>query len=247
MKIHLVQGNKCVTQSVQWLVLNTNFTGKRLYTPVNITGCKSFSVYVWFQCTCLNLNLWLCFTWNVKQRRWGGSDSLLVSSVASEQKEGSKVGKEMGCGGGCPPPLRPRFGDITEQHESLECVLNLCSQGHAHLRGRPALVYVQRAVWRHVAPKWWSGCRRGQESWAGETERARFQARGGRIFTLGSRIVILTIVKPIGAVKMTESGSNRLFLSTLETWDMTVDIYLHVQTVCMCFCRANCSKTVFQN
>lgn len=31
-----------------------------------------------------------------------------------------------------------RFGDITEQHESLECVLNLCSQRHTHLRGHPA-------------------------------------------------------------------------------------------------------------
>lgn len=142
-------------------------------------------------------------------------------------------------------PLSLRFGDITEQHESLECVLNLCSQGHTHLRGHPALVYVQRAVWRHAAPKWWSGCRRGQESWAGETERARFQTRGGRIFTRGSRIVILTIVKPTDAVKMTESGSNKLFLSTLETWDIAVDIYLYVQTVYMCFCWPNCSKTVF--
>lgn len=42
---------------------------------------------------------------------------------------------------------------------------------------------------------------------------------------------------------MTESGSNGLFLSTLETWDITADIYLRVQTVYMCFCWANCSKT----
>lgn len=39
-----------------------------------------------------------------------------------------------------------RFGDITEQHESLEWLLNLCSQGHTHLRGRPALVPFQRRL-----------------------------------------------------------------------------------------------------
>lgn len=103
MKRHLLQGNKCVMQSVRWLVSNTSFIHKTLNESVDITDCKSFSVYVWFQHACLNPNLWLCFTWNVKQSRWGGSDSLLVSGVASEQKEGGKVGKEMGCGG-LPPP-----------------------------------------------------------------------------------------------------------------------------------------------
>lgn len=48
---------------------------------------------------------------------------------------------------------RERFGDITEQHENLECVLNLCSQRRTHLRGRPALVHFQTAFWRHVAAK----------------------------------------------------------------------------------------------
>lgn len=52
-----------------------------------------------------------------------------------------------------PRSVSVRFGDITEQHESLECVLNLCSQGHTYLRECLALVNFQAQVSTHVAAK----------------------------------------------------------------------------------------------
>lgn len=64
--------------------------------------------------------------------------------------------------------LTRRFGDIREQHESLESVHTLCSQGHTQLRERLTLIYFQGQVSGHVAEELGSGCRRGKESQTGD-------------------------------------------------------------------------------
>lgn len=153
-------------------------------------------------------------------KRRAGSDCLLVFSVSSEQHEDTNKGvKWTGEGASL------RFGDITEQHESLECVLNLCSQGHTHLRGRPALVHFQPAFSRHVAAKWWSGCTRGQDSWASETERAAFPGqRCGRIFTPA---------QTSSTVKMRSSGLDGLLPSSLLTLNIINNVGLLVKSVYM--------------
>lgn len=134
-------------------------------------------------------SVWLCLAANGEQEA-----ALYWFSVSPQSRMKTLIKELSGLGTGA----SLRFGDITEQHESLECVLNLCSRRHTHLRGHPALVHFQLAFWRHVAAKWWSGCSRGQESWAGETERAAFPGqRGGRVFTP---------VQTSSTVKMRSSG-----------------------------------------
>lgn len=66
--------------------------------------------------------------------------------------------------------LTQRFGDIREQHESLEGVHTLCSRRHTQLRERLMLIYFQGQVSGHVAEELGNGCRRGEESQTGETE-----------------------------------------------------------------------------
>lgn len=64
--------------------------------------------------------------------------------------------------------LTRRFGDIREQHESLESVHTLRSQGHTQLRERLTLSYFQGQVSGHVAEELGRGCRRGKESQTGD-------------------------------------------------------------------------------
>lgn len=110
-----------------------------------------FFLQLLFTCTPphLRINRSIVITLALPRCKWRtGSDSLLVFSVSSEQSEDTNKGVKW-----TGEEASLRFGDITEQHESLECVLNLCSQGHTHLRGHPALVHFQPAFSRHVAAK----------------------------------------------------------------------------------------------